>query len=138
MTLSAARSPFPPFKPGSLRYRRYRMAASTTIYEGGLVMINSSGLAVPAAAAASNKGCVGIADKTTTSDGSTATYVRVRVGTCKLPGTSLTQAMVGGLVYGQADDTIGATGTNLPIAGVLEEYISATSGWMSIGSEFLT
>lgn len=127
-----------PTYKGHVRYQRYRMAASTTIYAGERVMINSAGLAVPCAAAASNRGIVGIASKTVTSDGSTATYIVVMEGVFRLPGTSLTQAMVGTLVFGQADSSIGATGTNLPTAGMLLEFESATSGWCGVGPQYLT
>jgi len=136
MSLSAART-IPDHK-GSIRYIRLRMAASTTIYAGELVMITSAGLAVPCAATASNRGIMGVAMETVTSDGSTATYIRVGCGLFKLPGTSATQAMVGTLVYGQADSSYGATGTNLPVLGMCTEYISASLGWVAIGPEYLT
>ena len=136
MSLSAART-IPDCK-GDMRVQRFRMAASTTIYAGELVMINSSGLAVPCAAAASNRGIVGVALETLTSDSSTAEYMPVGIGIFRLPGTSATQAMVGTLVYGQADSSYGATGTNLPIAGLCVEYESASLGWVAIGPQYLT
>ena len=101
-------------------------------------MINSAGFAVPCAAAATNRGCVGIASETKTSDASTPTYIVVYAGVVRLPGTSLTQAMVMTLVYGQADSSIGATGTNLPIAGMLVEFESASVGYVAMGPEYLS
>lgn len=127
-----------PDAKGEVRYRRYRMAASTTIYAGELVMINSSGLAVACAAAASNRGIVGVSNAQVTSDASTPTYITVMEGVFRIPGTSMTQAMVGTLVFGQADSSIGATGTNLPTAGMMIEFESATSGWVGIGPMYLT
>lgn len=52
------------------------MAASTTIYQGGGVMLNSSGLAIPAADTASCR-TLGVAMESKTSDASTTSYISV-------------------------------------------------------------
>lgn len=113
---------------------RKKMKASTTIYAGGLVMLDSNGLAVPAAASASNKGVVGVALETVTSDSSTATYVRVQEGIFLFAATSIAQSNENSLMYASADDTFDETqGSNEPVAGRLIEYVSATSGWIFVG-----
>ncbi len=137
MALSAARNALPPTK-GPTRKRSFRMANSITIYAGELIMIASTGLANACAASALNRGIIAVAVRTKVSGTGGADYVEGMMGTFELPGTSLTQAMVGTLVFGQADSTIGATGTNLPIAGLLEDFVSATLGRVAIGSEYLT
>lgn len=115
---------------------RYLMAASTTIYQGSMVMLNSSGLAVPAAAAASNKGVVGVARKSVTSAGSGSYYVEVDEGEFLFAGTTLAQSGTGGLVYAEDDQTVDETqGTNEPKAGLLVEYVSASSAWVRISAE---
>lgn len=114
--------------------RRYKMAVSTTIYAGGMVMLNSSGLAVPAVAAAANQGVVGIATSTVTSPASGDTYIVVQEGTFKLAATSIADTSVGLLVYASDDQTVDETqGVNEPRVGFLVEVISSTSGWVAIG-----
>lgn len=136
MALSAARNPLPPSK--NTRKRSFRMANSITIYAGELIMIASTGLANACASSASNRGIIAVATRTKVSGAGGADYVEGMMGTFQLPGTSLVQTMVGTLVFGQADSTIGATGANLPTAGILEDFVSATLGWVAIGSEYIT
>lgn len=113
--------------------RQYPMAASTVIYRGALVMINSSGLAVPAAAAAGNLGVVGVATEAVTSAASGSYYIEIQTGEFKFAGDSLGQDDVNKLVYADDDNTIDETqATNAPKAGILVEYVSATEGWALI------
>lgn len=134
MTLSAAIST-PYSTRGPIVRRRILCAASQTFLYGELVMINSAGLAVPCAALASNRGIVGInmTPGTTTSGASGATYIEVADGEFLLPATTGTQAMVQTEVFGQADSSVGATAANLPIAGIVTEFVSATQLWTRVG-----
>lgn len=117
--------------------RRYKMAASTQIYKGGIVMLNSSGLAVPATAAASNQGCVGIATEDKLSGTATTLYITVDEGEFLLAGTTLADTSVGLVVYAEDDQTVDETqSTNEPIAGKLVEVESATAGWVAMGLAF--
>jgi hypothetical protein len=113
--------------------RAYLMKASTTIYAGTLVMVNSSGTAEPAAASASNKGVVGVATESKTSAASGSYWITVQEGEFKFGATSIAQSDVGDLMYAVDDQTIDETDpTNTPKAGYLTEYISATEGWVKV------
>jgi hypothetical protein len=114
--------------------KRYLMKASDTIYAGGLVMVNSSGTAEPAAASASNAGVVGVAQTTVTAAASGSYYITVTSGVlCKFAGTTLGQDDVGDVVYAEDDQTVDETaGSNEPVAGVLLQYVSASEGWVLI------
>lgn len=107
------------------------------IYKGGLVAIDADGYAVAAANTAGLR-VVGIADeKVDNSAGSAGDKeVKVRRGCiAKLVATSITQAMVGSHMYVADDQTFDDTATNGVIAGILVEYVSATSGWILVGPE---
>lgn len=113
---------------------RKLMKASTTIYAGSLVMLDSNGLALPAAASASNKGVVGVATETVTSAASGSYYVHVQEGIFLFDATSIAQGNENSLMYASADNTFDETqGVNEPVAGRLVEYVSATSGWIYVG-----
>ena len=115
----------------------YKMAASTTVFAGGIVMINSVGLATPATASASNQGCVGVACGTVTSLASGDSFVRVQEGTFLLAGTSLADTSIGLQVFASDDETVDETqGVNEPVAGKLAKVESATSGWVRMGLGF--
>lgn len=115
---------------------RYKMVVSTTIYAGSIVMLNSDGLAVPAAAAASNQGCVGIAVEKVVSASSGDEYVLVQEGTVLLPGTTMADTSIGALCYAGDDNDVDETqGTNEPVAGVIQEVKSATEVWVEMGLE---
>lgn len=124
---------------GDQTITRYLMKASTVITAGNLVMIDSAGLALVAAASASNKGCVGVATSTVTSAASGSYYIDVAQGDFLVDATSIAQTAVMGLVYASAAATVDETqGSNEPIAGMLIEYVSSTSGWVRVGPQFLT
>ncbi len=113
----------------------YKVAASTIIYAGSMVMENSAGYAVPAAAAASNKGVVGVAAETidNSAGAAGALSVRVRCGIFRFVGVDLAQSQVGSKVYASDDQTFSATqATNQPVAGRLTRYEAATDGWIEI------
>lgn len=127
--LSAARAT--QSKPQGIK--TFKMKASTTIYAGGMVMIDTNGLALPAAASASNHGVVGVATQTKTSASSGTYTIQVSEGYFLFAATSIAQANTGSVMYASADDTFDETqGANEPVAGVLVEYVSATSGWLYI------
>lgn len=130
--LSAARATI---CKGSGRTTSYLMTDSTTIYKGGLVMVVAAGTAEPAAAAASNAGVAGIAEETKTS-ATADMWINVsdRV-TCKFVASSIAQSAVGNVMYASDDLTFDETqAANQPVAGILVNYVSATSGWIYIDS----
>jgi len=111
----------------------YPVAASTTIYLGTLVCIDSNGYAIPAAQGASNT-VVGVAREQVTAVAAGSERVMVDRGVFLLACTAITQAMVGRTMFVVDDQTVDdAVGANSTKAGVLEEYVSATSGWVRIG-----
>ncbi len=115
--------------------KSYLMKASTTIYAGGLVMVDSDGVALPAAASASNHGVVGVATVTKTSASSGTYLITVQEGWFLFGGATLEQADVGVLVYAEDDQTIDETaGANEPLAGMLVEYVGASSGWVHVST----
>jgi hypothetical protein len=109
------------------------------IYKGALVCLNADGYAIPAADAADNY-VVGVAyeecDNTLTGHSQGGKSVRVYTGgVFKVVASSITQAMVGEMMYVVDDQTVDdAVGTNGIKAGILVEYVSATSGWIAIVS----
>jgi len=112
----------------------YPVYQSTTIYQGALVCINSSGYAIPCTDTA-NLIVVGVSleqvDNSSGSDGDET--IEVRAGTIeKFNATSITQAMVGQAMYVKDDNTFDDTSTNLVFAGVLVDYDSATVGWIRL------
>ena len=116
------------------RQTGYLMAASQTIYKGALVMINASGLAVPATDAAAGI-VVGVADEQVVSAASGSYWIKVRSGEAFLfAASSITQAMVGTAMYVVDDNTVddAAGPTNDRPVGILEEFVSTTQGWVFI------
>ena len=106
----------------------YAVKAATTVYKGGLVCLGTAdGLLVPADDAASLSAVVGVSESTTTGG-----EALVRSGRAfRVKATSITQAMVGDLMHVVDGETIDdGGGTNSVEAGVLQEYISATEGWL--------
>lgn len=116
----------------------YLAADSVTFYHGAIVMVDSAGLLKPAAAEASNKGCVGVCQLTPAggfAGGSKASgtggdvWIPVLEGVFEFAADTLEQADVQGLVYADDDQTIDETqATNAPVAGNLVRFNSATSG----------
>jgi len=113
----------------------YPVAANVTIYKGGMVCINASGYAVPAADTSGFSNVVGVAHEKVAGGSSNGTYnVRVRSNVVVLLGaSSITQAMVGTAMYVVDDQTVDETSPANGIrAGILQRYVSATSGWVLI------
>lgn len=117
--------------------KAYVVKASETIYAGTLVAIDGNGFAISAAASASNHGVVGVAVKTVAAAASGTYWVEAQDGWFLFAGDTLQQDDVGKLVYAQDNQTVDETaGANEPIAGVLIEYVSASSGWVLVGPAF--
>ena len=114
----------------------YPVKASSTIYQGGLVMLHTGGYAIAAADTANCK-VVGWAEETavgTASDG--GTKVRVRSG-CAAKMTSSSTVitdMDAPLMYVVDDNTVDETSpANSVKAGIMVmPYISSTSVWLHI------
>jgi len=109
-------------------YRTYPVAATTHIYKGGMVMINASGYAIPAADTAA---ClfVGIAAQNVNNTGSAGakTVVVQTLGECVETSSGLTQASLGAIVFATDDTTVATTSTNHVAVGYITYYASATS-----------
>ncbi len=118
----------------SLGAKAYPVKASTTIYAGSLVCLDTGGYAVPAADTAAFT-CVGVAHaKAVGGAASGDVWVLVNAPVIALfAATSITQAMVGTMMYVADDQTFDNTSTNGIMAGILLEYVSTTSGWIMTG-----
>jgi hypothetical protein len=123
----------------TLGLQAYPVKASTIIYAGSLVAIDSNGWAVPAADAAGHD-VIGIAharaDNSTGANGAIKVTVEAPIRVL-LKATSITQAMVGQAMYVVDDETFDdQPGTNAIFAGILSEYVSTTSGWLYVAPKF--
>jgi hypothetical protein len=109
--------------------------AASVIYAGSLVMVDADGFARPAAALASNQGCLGVATASVTggaADGDTS--VVVQEGEYLFTATSAAQTNLNELFYASTDNDVDETqGANEPVAGRLVQYVSATSVWLFVG-----
>jgi hypothetical protein len=118
----------------------YPVAASTTIYNGGMVAVNTSGYAVPAATTAGYK-VVGVArEQVDNSSGSNGDLlVRVSKGGAYEMENSATnavaQADVGRICYVEDDETVAdENGGSSVVAGIVDSIDLSTSKiWVSIG-----
>ena len=114
----------------------YLVAANTKIYAGSLVCVNAAGYAVPAADTAGYQ-LAGVAleqvDNSDGSDGGKTVRLR-RTGVFEFDAVSISQSMVGLLMYAADDHTFDdAAGlTNDIKVGLLVKYVSATKGWIDI------
>ncbi len=108
----------------------------TKIYAGSLVCVSGAGgFAIPAADAAGNI-FVGVAleqvDNSAGGDGDKKVKVR-RTGVFEFNASSITQAMVGDIMYIVDDETFDETSPgNSVFCGRLVKYESATRGWIDI------
>lgn len=111
----------------------FPVAASTKIYQGSLVAINASGLAVPASTSTTLK-CVGRAEFLADNSAGLASAINVQVkrGCFKFTnGESITLANVGANAYLTDDQTVGITATGKSIAGVIRD-VEADGVWIEI------
>lgn len=117
--------------------RVYLMKASTTIYRGSIVCVDTNGLAVPAADTAAFV-CVGIATNGQVSAASGSYYIEVECGyEFLLPvGAGITQADVGAkaVVVDDASVTDAGAGTNDVVVGTIIEYLDETAdkAWVAV------
>ena len=119
--------------------REYQVAGSTTVYAGSLMMIKSDGYAAPAAASASNQGCVGVATEAVDNSGGAdgALKVEIQEGEFLLAADSIAITSVNVKCYADDDNTIDETqASNCPQAGVLTQVVSASQGWVAVGVAF--
>jgi hypothetical protein len=104
-----------------------KMKASTTIHQGGLVVVDgTTGLAEPATAAAA-KFVAGVAQESKTSGAAGATYIRVRRGTFKFAnkaGDLVADALILRDASIEDDQTVRATATASSRAGKVIEIES--------------
>jgi len=105
------------------------------IYKGGFVTLTAAGLAVAGQATAGYKFAGVAAEKVDDSAGAGTKWCKVFTeGLFKFAATSITQAMVGEMMYLTDDQTFDETPATVPIpVGILVEYVSATVGWIDIG-----
>jgi len=114
----------------------FPVAAAAKIYAGSLVCANAQGFAAPAADTAGLK-FLGVAleqvDNTGGANGAKVVRLR-RSGVFEFNAASITQAMVGDVMYVKDDNTFDdAVGcTNDIKAGVLVKYVTDTKGWIDI------
>jgi len=106
------------------------------IYKGGMVGINAAGylMAMPAAASAIGYKFAGVAAEKVDNSAGATKYANVYTeGVFLFPATSITQAMVGQMMYLVDDNTFDDVPTTVCIpVGILVEYVSSTSGWIKI------
>ena len=109
--------------------------AAVVIYKGAMVCLNAAGYLTPAADTGGLSYVVGIADEKVDNSAGAAGDKNCRVlsgRAAKAVASSITQAMLGTMMYVVDDATIDDTSTNMIPAGILVEYVSATSGWIYI------
>lgn len=120
---------------GGVQYAKFLMTASTTIFEGALVCVTSSNVAVNAADTAGQV-FVGICTNTITSAATGSFYVEVEYGHEELLSASSTLAAVIGAAAVVTDNdsvTTAALGTNdIKVGVVTEALLSPNRGWVGI------
>jgi hypothetical protein len=115
---------------------KFQVAASTTIYKGGIVMLDADGFAIPGADTASLN-VVGIAaegrDNSSGSDGDLEVEVECDAEFL-FAATSITDAMHGTVMVVVDDNTIDdiAGATNDRPVGILTQRVSNTQGWVYV------
>lgn len=114
---------------GPIRTVRYPNTAAA-ISAGDIVMLDSSGDALTAAAAASNRGVVGVAE----SDADASSEVIVQEGEFLCDATTVT-GQEGVLCYAESGDSVDESqATNEPVCGVITEVVSASQCWVRMGA----
>jgi hypothetical protein len=112
--------------------KAYPVKASTQIYKGSLVTVDATGYAIAAADTAGTY-FVGIAAENALGTAvAGAVWIKVWTrGEFLLPAVTLTQAMVGTVMYVSDSGAFTDTAANVP-CGKLVEYIGASLGWLDI------
>jgi hypothetical protein len=115
--------------------KAYPVKASTKIYDGSLVGVDSNGAALPAANASALR-VVGVARGQADNSSGAVGDLWVKVESpivARFAASSITQAMLGQMMYVVDDQTFDdAKGTYGTKAGILVEYISTTEGWILV------
>lgn len=113
---------------------RVPMKTNTTINMGGIVCADATGYAVPGSDATGLR-VIGIAAKGVANTGASgAKFVPVWTqGTFKMTGVGLAITDQGKMMYAGGAATVVPSSTYGIEVGVLSQYISATSGWVTIG-----
>jgi hypothetical protein len=111
------------------------VAASTKVYAGSMVAVNSSGYAVPAADTSGLKVVGRAEEQVDNSSGANGDKsVLVREGVFKFAASGLTVADVGKPAFISDDQTVSVSATtNNVCAGVIEQVDSATGAWVRMG-----
>jgi hypothetical protein len=106
----------------------YKVAASTKIYSGGLVCLNTGGYAVPGADTA-NFRFLGVArelaDNSSGANGDITVRVR-RKGVFRFAASGMAVTDIGAAVNVSDDQTVAKTTTNSVACGKIAEFVSAT------------
>lgn len=110
--------------------------ASTKIYQGALVMVDSTGYAVPGASGATTNVPFGIALATV--DNSSGSSGALSVDTQSeaaflMNGSGFSQASVGLYAYFTDDNTVTVTPTSNSKVGTIIGFVSSTQVWVYIG-----
>lgn len=110
----------------------FPVEAATQIYKGAFVCLNTSGYLVAGSDTAAYR-FVGVAYENVLGTTQGALSCRVHTtGVFLKPATSITQAMVGRMMYLVDDSTFDESQTECAV-GVLVSFVSTTSGWVDIG-----
>jgi hypothetical protein len=111
--------------------------ASTTIFKGALVCIDSTGFAIPAANTPATLIAIGVATKTVTAAASGTFPLDVQRGLFPFNNTGgdlVVQADMGKKVYITDDNTVAHTAGTLPTAGVFMGFDEAGLPLVQIGN----
>lgn len=116
--------------------RSYPVEAGEVIYKGAIVCVDDDGFLVPAANTAALR-VVGVAEEKADNTGGADGAINVKVRSqraFKFTATSITQAMLGDMMYVVDDNTIDdiAGASNAIPVGRLVEFVSTTEGWVYI------
>jgi hypothetical protein len=133
MVALAANTARPSRRLGKLH--SYPVLTNVNIYQGSLVMITAAGWATIPAADAGNAGCVGVAVARANNTGGAngAIDVTVQEGEFLMTGDTLAQTIQGKVCYADDDNTVDETQTaNFPRAGLVAEFVSASSAWVLV------
>lgn len=112
-----------------------QVKASTKIYQGALVMTDSTGYAVPGATAAGAT-CWGIALQTIDNSAGASGALSVdciQEAAFLMNASGLTVANTGAFAYFTDDNTVTLTATSNSKVGTIVNVVSATQCWVYIG-----
>lgn len=116
------------------------VGSSQIIYKGALVCVNTLGYAMPCADKSGWR-FVGVAyNRADNQDGDSAdiSVTVYRRGTFLFNASSIGQEDVGAAMYVKSDNTFDDSSSNYVVCGRLAQYVSATSGWISIDAAVYT